>query len=47
MSNTNKIILQISGMHCASCVLNIEKDLLKNPGVVSANVSLPLEMATI
>ncbi len=40
-----KIILKISGIHCASCVVNIENVLLKEKGVKSANVNLATEKA--
>lgn len=36
MENTN---IKISGMHCASCALNIEKNIKKKPGVKKANVN--------
>lgn len=39
--------IKIGGMHCASCALNIETALRKTPGITSANVSFPLERATI
>ncbi len=35
-----KAVMQIAGMHCASCALNIEKSLSRTAGVKSANVSL-------
>lgn len=38
---------QISGMHCASCVVRNENSLEKIPGVVSASVNLPLRQATV
>jgi len=41
------ITLKVGGMHCASCAINIEKALLKTEGIVSANVSFPLEQARI
>lgn len=40
-----KIILNISGMHCASCAGNIEGALKKVLGVVSARVNFALEKA--
>ncbi len=40
---SNKIILNISGMHCASCAANIEHGLKKTDGVVSANVNYATE----
>jgi len=44
---TQKIILKIDGMHCASCVLNIENGLKKEQGVISAGVNLASEKAFI
>lgn len=37
----------ISGVHCASCVSKIEKQLLSVPGVVSATMNLADESATV
>ncbi len=42
-----KITLSITGMHCASCALNIEKALRKVPGVVQARVNIAIEKAYI
>lgn len=39
--------LQISGMHCASCVTRNERSLKKIPGVKQASVNLALHSATI
>jgi len=39
--------LPIEGMHCASCVLRVEKALGKLPGVVSANVNLATKEAMV
>jgi len=39
--------LHISDMHCASCVIDIEKDLQKKEGITSANVNYATELATI
>src|SRR3989344_5989990 len=44
---SKKIILPISGMHCASCALNIEYQLKKIPQVKSAFVNFASEKATI
>lgn len=38
-----KIILKISGMHCASCAVNIENALRKEAGIKSANVNFASE----
>ena len=35
-----KAKIDIEGMHCASCAMNIERSLKKTPGVKSANVNL-------
>jgi len=42
MNNLQKISLKINGIHCASCVLKIEKALQKEEGVASANVNFAL-----
>jgi P-type Cu+ transporter len=42
-----KIILNISGMHCASCVANIERAMQEEKGIESANVNLATEKAYI
>lgn len=39
--------LRIEGMTCASCVLHVEKALLKVPGVSAASVNLGTEMVSI
>ena len=39
--------IKIGGMSCASCVGRVEKALRKIPGVLSANVNLATETATI
>lgn len=43
----NKIVLDISGMHCASCALNIEQALKKVAGVVNSRVNFASEKAYI
>jgi P-type Cu+ transporter len=40
-----KTILKISGMHCASCSANIERELKKTDGIESVNVNLVSEKA--
>ncbi|MDO8647101.1 MAG: heavy metal translocating P-type ATPase [Candidatus Diapherotrites archaeon] len=42
-----KVTLQISGMHCASCALIINKSLAKVQGVKDANVNFSTSKATI
>lgn len=37
----------ISGMHCASCALTIEKNIKKIPGVKNVTVNFPLERASV
>ncbi len=44
---TKKVTLGIGGMTCASCVDHVERALKKAEGVVSANVNLATERATI
>ena len=43
----NKKAFSIKGMHCASCVLTIERALKKVEGVLDANVNLATEKATV
>jgi Cu+-exporting ATPase len=42
-----KISLPVGGMHCASCVLNVEKAIIKADGVLSASVNLASEKAEV
>ncbi len=44
---SQKIILKISGMDCASCAAVIEHDLKKKKGVASASVNLATEKAYV
>ncbi len=44
---TKKSIFPVSGMTCASCVARVEEALSSVPGVVSANVNLASEKATV
>ena len=39
--------LHVEGMHCASCVARIERELTRVPGVLTAAVSLPSEHARV
>ncbi len=41
------IDLPITGMTCASCVRNVERAINKQPGVLSVNVNLATEKATV
>lgn len=43
----NKKEISISGMHCASCAINIEKTLQKIPGVKKATVNYATEKAVL
>src|SRR5690606_13509154 len=43
----SKITLNISDMHCGSCVGKVEKALLAVPGVHSASVNLATEQAQV
>lgn len=42
-----KITLNVTGMHCASCVNMIEKDLNNHPGVIKATVNLATHKAVV
>ncbi|MBD3381121.1 MAG: heavy metal translocating P-type ATPase [candidate division Zixibacteria bacterium] len=44
---TSRITLDVEGMHCASCVSRIEKDLDSFPGIMSARVNLAEETAQV
>jgi Cu+-exporting ATPase len=39
--------LEVTGMHCASCVARVEQALRRVPGVVTANVHLGMSEATV
>jgi len=41
----NKLELNVRGMHCASCVLKVEKAIKKVSNVKEANVNLATERA--
>lgn len=41
------IALDVKGMKCAGCVKSVERQLLQNPGVVSARVNLITEVAVV
>lgn len=42
-----KIDIKISGMHCASCAVNLERAILKIPGIQDAMVNYATEKATV
>jgi len=42
-----KIVIPVSGMHCATCVRTIETGLAKHAGVKSVSVNLATERATV
>ena len=44
---TDTATFTVSGMTCAGCVSRLEKVLARQPGVVSAQVSLPAELAEV
>src|SRR6266568_3126456 len=44
---SDEVVLAIGGMTCASCVGRVEKALQRVPGVLSANVNLATEHATV
>ena len=46
-SAPSRVILDIGGMHCASCVSSVERGLRETPGVLSARVNLPLAQAAV
>jgi len=43
----SKIVVDIDGIHCADCALNIERSVEHLPGVLSAEVSYVLSSATV
>ncbi|XP_068181022.1 copper-transporting ATPase 1 [Antennarius striatus] len=45
--DTTPIMLRVKGMHCNSCVVNIQDNISKLPGVSSVEVSLKMERASI
>src|SRR5688500_17382091 len=42
-----RAVLDVGGMHCASCVSSVERALREAPGVRSARVNLPLAQAAV
>jgi Cu+-exporting ATPase len=47
MENNKKTSFHVSGMHCASCAINVGKNLEKLPGVKSAHVNYASEQAIV
>jgi Cu+-exporting ATPase len=47
MSEAKQVILPITGMTCANCVATVERNLKKDKGVLTANVNLSSERATV
>ncbi|MFX1237728.1 MAG: copper ion binding protein, partial [Promethearchaeota archaeon] len=45
--STEKEIIKVGGMTCASCAQTIEKALSKSPGIINANVNISTEKATV
>ncbi len=46
-SESRRIVVPIRGMTCAACVSNVEKALLRVPGISQASVNLATEEATV
>lgn len=46
-AETTRVVLDITGMTCASCVSRVERALGETPGVRSASVNLATERATV
>ncbi len=46
-AKTEKTTLGITGMHCASCAMNIEKALKKATGVINASINFATSRATV
>src|SRR3569623_1803998 len=47
VTNGERMVLDIEGMHCASCVSRVEGALQRIPGVSSARVNLAMEQAAV
>ncbi len=41
------ITLKLSGLHCASCSLNIDDELESTPGVISSNTSYAKQTSVV
>lgn len=44
---TERAVLAVTGMHCASCAALIEESLVERPGVLRAHVDLATERAVV
>ncbi|XP_069842350.1 copper-transporting ATPase 1 isoform X2 [Dendropsophus ebraccatus] len=47
LSDVTRAVFQVDGMHCKSCVVNIESNISSHPGVSSVEVSLEKKLAMI
>ena len=47
MASRRHMELPITGMTCASCVRTVERAINKKPGILSVNVNLATEKATV
>ncbi len=45
--DTQRVVVPIRGMTCAACVSNVEKALMKVPGILQASVNLATEEASV
>lgn len=46
-SQKSRLSFYVSGMHCASCAANIQRNLKKQPGIVDASVNYANEQANV
>jgi Cu+-exporting ATPase len=45
--DSSRILFEVEGMHCASCVANVQRAIEAVPGVASASVNLTLRQAAV
>ncbi len=45
--SANEIVLPVTGMTCAACVRNVERALVRQPGVLEVSVNLATERASV
>ncbi len=43
----NKLVLEVNGLHCADCALNIERSIRHQPGILDATVNYLNQEATV